>query len=273
MNNTTENTATAILVGALTAAALEPKQQGDSTHLLLPPEYSHVDISEAIEKTAATPRRKKGYTNLTDVNSLLVYCLEQAAEKTGYIYADQKDFSITGVFNDARSTTAGWRDHRAIFKAEQTPEFKTWMGMNKKPFGQTEFAEFIEDNFADLQGEDANRLLTVATTIQTSNGINFSSAKRLQDGQTQIMYTEQIDATAGEAGDIKIPKTFALGLRIFQNGEGYKLTARLKFRMNSGAIKFWFELDRPERAIDDAFADYIEKVRAGTKYTVLLGKA
>ena len=37
-----------------------------------------------------------------------------------------------------------------------------------------------------------------------------------------------IDAKAGADGALKIPQAFNLGLRIFKNGEGYKLTARLK---------------------------------------------
>jgi hypothetical protein len=62
-----------------------------------------------------------------------------------------------------------------------------------------------------------------------------------------------------------------LGLRIFKNGEGYKLKARLKYRLAGGGVKFWYELDRPERAIENAFAGYIEKVQADSGYRVLIG--
>ena len=126
-------------------------------------------------------------------------------------------------------------------------------------------------------------LLTVATTMQAKSDINFSSAKRLQDGQTQLVYNEVINATAGATGELKIPKTFALGLRLFKNGTGYKLVARLKYRLHSGAVKFHYELERHENAIDDAFSDYIKQVREAKVgdaadgellgYTVLIGKA
>ena len=70
-----------------------------------------------------------------------------------------------------------------------------------------------------------------------------------------------------------IPKEFALGLRVFKNGDGYKLRARLKYRLGGGSIKFWYELDRPERVVEDAFAGYVDQVRENSGYVVLLGAA
>ena len=113
----------------------------------------------------------------------------------------------------------------------------------------------------------------MATTIQAKTDINFSSAKRLQNGQVQLQYTENIDARAGANGALEIPKEFALGLRIFKNGEGYKIKARLKYRLHSGAIKFWYELDRVERAIEDAFGGYVDIAREKSGFVVLLGSA
>ena len=112
----------------------------------------------------------------------------------------------------------------------------------------------------------------MATTIQATSGINFSSAKRLQDGQTQLTYNENIEARAGANGALAIPKEFTLGLRIFKNGGGYRLKARLKYRLGGGQIKFWYELERPEAAVEDAFKGYVEQL-AESGYVVLLGKA
>jgi hypothetical protein len=38
-------------------------------------------------------------------------------------------------------------------------------------------------------------------------------------------------------------------------------------------VKFWYELDRPERAIEDAFKGYIEQVKTESGYSVLIGQA
>lgn len=263
----------AALIQSLATANVKPIETGASTHVLVPEGYELKNIDQAIELARATPARKKGTLSLLDLDSLLKYTDEQAAQDTGYILADSDAASITAVFNDHRAGAAGWRDHRAVYKAEKTPEWLLWMSMNKKAFGQTEFAEFIEDNMADIAGDEGTTLLTLATTIAATTSINFSSAKRLQDGQSQLTYNEVIDAKAGADGALRIPQTFNIGVRIFKNGEGYAVKARLKYRLNGGAVKFWYELDRPERAVEDAFNGYVAKLRDQTKYTVLLGKA
>lgn len=256
------------------AATLQERHIGDTVRMVVPIGYTVVDLTEARDKREQFDWRKRGTAQLLDLPSFVTYCKDQTKADQGYIYANTDERSFTAVFNDYRDTDLpGWRDHRAHFAAQFTPEFQRWVNHNgnSKAKPQTEFAEFIEDNFADLVPPFAQQLLDVATTIQAKTDINFSSAKRLQDGQVQLAYTEMIDARAGADGALTIPREFELGLRIFKNGDGYKLKARLKYRLAGGVVKFWYELDRPERAIEDAFSGYIEKVRAESGYSVLIG--
>ena len=260
---------------ALAAAGVEPGDVDGYRFATVPTGYTHKDITDLVEKAQPYANRKRGTVVLKDLTSLLLYCVDQASSAAAYIYADPDARKITAVFNDQRDTVAGWRDHRAEYKADYTPEFTEWLACNgpKHTFTQGEFAEFIEDNFADITEPGAQLLLDVATSLQAKTDINFSSAKRLQNGQVQLQYTESINATAGANGALEIPKEFALGLRIFKNGGGYKLRARLKYRLNAGSVKFWYELDRPERAVEDAFAGYVDQVREGSEYQVLVGVA
>lgn len=273
MSTDTELSA-ADLIAELKAAALAPVTINGTTHLVLPDGYQSHDITKAIRAAQDAPPRKYGSVSVKDVDSLMVFATDQQLQASGYIYADPDTTTITAVFNDNKHEP-GWRDFRAVFKAEQTTEFQRWISNNgsNKAKSQTEFAEFIEDNIADINGDAAQVLLQVATTIQATSSINFSSAKRLHDGRTQLAYTEEIDAKAGQGGALEIPKTFPLGLRVFKNGAGYMLTARLKYRLGGGAVKFWYELDRPERVIESAFADYVQTVREKSGYTVLIGAA
>ncbi|MBB3642582.1 DUF2303 family protein [Variovorax atrisoli] len=268
-------------VARLATAGLEPKRVANTVHLVVPERYKHVDITELVRRAELAPQRKSGTVQLGDLNSLLQYMADQGAQELGYVYADPERRTITAVFNDQKAGP-GWRDHRAEYTAALTPEAKRWLDNDGKELAQMEFAEFVEDNLADLNGTEGETLLSVATTIVASTGISFSSARRLDNGQTQLLYSENIDARAGENGALVIPKTFTLGLRLFKNGEGYKLTARLKYRLHGQAVKFRYELDRPEKALEDAFAGYVEQVRnakvgegdsaRALGYTVLTGK-
>lgn len=262
----------ATALNALAGAALEPANINGHHFVMVPKDFKREDITEAVEKAQPVPTRKRGTVALKDVASFLAYCQHQGCADTGYIYADPDARTMTAVFNDHRNVDdGGWRDHRATLKAEYTPEFERWLRNSAQHKNQSEFSDFIEDNFADLAGDDAQLLLNVATTIQAKTDINFSSAKWLESGQVQLTYNEVINATAGANGALIIPKSFSLGLKLFKNGAGYLIKARLKYRLGQGGVKFWYELDRPEKSVEDAFAGYVDQVRNESGYGVLLG--
>lgn len=256
------------------AATMAPREVGNALVMALPAGYKLHDLTEQRDKAWHYASRKKHEAVLLDLASFITYAKDQAKTDEGYIYANPDARRFTAVFNDYREPeTAGWRDHRATYAAAYTPEFTKWLENNGKAKEQTAFAEFIEDNFADITPPFAQQLLDVATTIQAKTDIDFKSAKRLDNGQVQIGYTEIIDAKAGADGALTIPREFSLGLRLFKNGSGYALKARLKYRLGGGNVKFWYELDRPERAIEDAFKGYIEQVKTESGYSVLIGQA
>jgi uncharacterized protein YfdQ (DUF2303 family) len=163
-----------------------------------------------------------------------------------------------------------WRDFRVSYKAELSCEFAAWHKNDRKVMGQEEFAVFLEDNVADISESTGETMLQVALTLQAKTEVAFSSHRRLDNGQVPLSYTENIDARAGNA-EVTIPREFALGLRLFKNGDGYKVCARLKYRLGAGKVEFWYELDRVENAIEDAFNTYVEQERAGG-FQVLIGR-
>lgn len=261
---------TADEVAALAVAGMAPKDVGGVPIVLLPYGYTALNLSKEVEAARPLPSRQQGTAILHSADSLLTHMETQVCEATAFVYADIDARTLTAVYDDAKAGK-GWRQWRAQFKAELTPEFAKWLKFNENRFSQVEFAEFIEDNIADLPGTIGGTLLKVATTISATTGIQFASARRLHDGQTQLVYNETINATAGD-GEITIPPMFTLGLRVFKgDSEFYAINARLKYRLNGGGVTFFYELDRHERALEDAFNGYVEKVRE-TGYTVLLGK-
>lgn len=267
--DTAQNYAAALV--ALAGAAADPQNIDGHHYVILPKDFKREDITALVEKAQPTPYRKSGTIAVHDLTSFLDYATDQAATEYGYVYADIDTRKITAVFNDAKGSPAGWRDHRCEYQAAYTPEFKKWLDKNKQEFSQGSFAEFIEDNLADLHPDFAQVLLDVATTISAKTDINFSSARRLENGQVQLTYNEVIDAKAGAAGALEIPKVFSLGMRVFRNGPGYVIRARLKYRLHNGSVKFWYELDRIERVIEDAFSGYVDQLRTDSGYSVLLG--
>lgn len=260
-------------LGALTVAAANVRSIGDAHFLILPPEYKHHDVTKAIEGSLPEPHRKNGTVVLSDIDSFLKFVADQAKAESCYIYAHPDTRTLTAVLNDHAQGDAnipGWRDFRVSYTAELSREFAGWHKNDRKPMDQEEFAIFLEDNVADISEPTGETMLQVALTLQAKTEVNFSSHRRLDNGQVQLSYTENIEARAG-AGDVMIPREFALGLRLFKNGDGYKVRARLKYRLSAGKVKFWYELDRVENAIEDAFTAYVGKARE-SGFKVLIGR-
>lgn len=260
-------------IAEMAHASVSIQTKGGTTHLIVPEQYKHVDITRAIENAQAAPNRKTGTTVLTSIDSFIQYVKDQSMTAFAYIYADPESRTLTAVFNDNKEADMpGWRDHKAIFKADLTREANTWINNSGKNMEQEEFAHFLEANVADIKEPSGETLLSVALTLQAKTEVNFSTSKRLDNGQTVLNYSEAINATAA-AGAIEIPNKFTLGMRIFKNGGGYSINARLRYRLGHGKVKFWYELDRPENAIEDGFADYIKAAQEQSGYTILYGKA
>lgn len=260
-------------IAGMTKAATAIQQQDRSFQLLVPADFSHKDVTDLVEKANPNPNRKRGTVALSDIDSFNQYVSDHGNETSTYVYADPDARSLTAVFNDhsfPADPLAGWRDFRATYTAELSREFSTWLKNNKQAKEQEDFAIFLEDNIADVVEPSGDVLLAVALTLQAKTEVNFNTSKRLDNGQVQITYTENIDARAG-AGSIEIPREFAIGCRLFKNGDGYKIRARLKYRLGGGKVKFWYELDRPENVIEAAFEAYVNKARE-TGITVLIGK-
>ena len=261
-------------IGALSLAATAVQHVNGTDHLIVPEGFKHIDLTDVIEKAGAAPRRKQGTVQLCDLASFNVFVADQGNTDITYIYANPDARTLTAVLNDhaklKNAAGAGWRDMRAVFQAELSREFSTWLKKDKAPMEQEEFAIFLEDNIADVCEPSGETLLAIALTLQAKTEVNFSSHRRLDNGQVQLSYSETIEARA-TGGSIEIPREFTIGLRLFKNGDGYKVRARLKYRLMSGKVKFWYELDRAENAIEDAFQAYIDHARENG-FTVLLGK-
>lgn len=260
-------------LGALTVAATNVRSVGDAHFLILPPDYKHVDVTKVIEGAMPEPHRKTGTVVLSDLNSFMQFVADQATTDNCYIYAHPDTRTLVAVLNDHGQGNDGmpsWRDFRAVYTADLSREFLAWYQNDRKPLDQEAFAVFLEDNVADISEPSGETMLQIALTLQAKTEVAFSSHRRLDNGQVQLTYTENIEARAG-AGDIMIPREFALGLRLFKNGDGYKVRARLKYRLGAGKVKFWYELDRVENALEDAFKAYVEQART-SGFTVLIGK-
>lgn len=217
------------------------------------------------------PRHKTGHPRVADVASFAQYYAKHS-DSASEVFADLDAATVTAVLDAhlGRDNTpdayagegARWQAHRLTLTLVKTPPWVTWTGSDRKFMSQAAFAEFIEDNAADVAPGGpctAADLLEMAQKFQAHTKVQFSSGKRLKSGETQLVYSETIDAKAGERGTIEIPDAFELALAPFEDCDPYRVKARFRYRLTDGAVLMAYHLNDPARTFRDAVLQVVTK--------------
>lgn len=228
-------------------------------------------ITEKLEP----PHRKTGTVKLCDAESFILY---YGIHGNGApVYATMRPAKFVAVLNDHTKQAAGWRDHRADFTVQHSLEWATWNNANGRKFETTdEFARFIEDNSPDIINPDPAAMLSIALNFRVNEAVQFSKAIRLQDGHTDLLYQNLVSAEAGrdaQGGKIAIPELFTIRVRVWDglNAKLYEVQARFRFRLANGKLTIWYELVRPLKTVEVAFADLWAQISTATGAPCLHG--
>lgn len=267
VNDTTENHV-AIRAGLLLA---EPKQVATLRYAdpyAIVPEGCHVENLK--DQLLTFPRRTEQAVVLYDVPSFIAYVQRYSSDVT-VIFANLERFVFLAVLDYHARLVPAWCAHRAMLTLRQTDPWETWIANDGKAMGQAQFASFLEDNLVDISRPPGGEILEVVRTLELKNNVRFSSSLRLQDGQTQLIYTEDIEGSAAR-GTLQIPEAFTLGLAPFEASDKYAVTARLRYRMQEGKLTLWYNLLNDERILEDAFRNEWKAIEAETHVQVFAGK-
>lgn len=227
-------------------------------------EYQHTDYAEA-------PHRKKAMVVLREPKSFIEYW-NLFHDEDSRLFADDQALTVRAILDYHRSgeKPPRWGQHQATLYIQPSDEWSTWINANGKRTEQIAFAEFIEDNTPDIFQPDAATMLEVARSLHAKSGVEFSSGVRLSNGQVKLSYNENIKGTFG-TGDVEVPETFIIRIPVFLGTPKIDITARLRYRLNSGKLVFWYDLLRPNSAARDGFKKVIGQIEEATKTDVLVG--
>lgn len=225
-----------------------------------------------LEKYGAAPAAITQEIAVVEVLSFVDYWQRFSTDKST-IHARLKDKTFTAIIDAHAPGQPAWQRHRCSLICRTSTEWETWHGSDKKSMDQIKFAEFIESNAIDIVQPAAAEMIQVALTLQAKKKVNFNSGVRLDNGQVQLGYHEQVQGTAGPKGELQIPEKFTLALRIFQGGEKYSVECHLRYRINDGQLTFFYQIIRPERLLEDAFDLVKKQVKEGCKGATIFAVA
>lgn len=268
--NRTENDA---LIELARSAGVESTFIDGSDHVVevvLPPGHEQRIVD--LEKYQPQPRRKQEEVDLHDADSFGAYVVRHRIEEATTLYADLATRSVVAVLNDSAQAEPGWGDHRANLKLKHTDPWNRWTSLDGKPLTQEKFAEHVEQSLPEFTRPPAAEMYELAQTFQATIGANFRQTGKLQSGQRALHYEENIEASAGDQGDLTVPKEFHLRLQVFEGGESYDLVARLRYRVTrEGTLTLSYHLVRPEDVVKEAFDATLDEIEEATKVAAFRG--
>lgn len=236
------------------------------------------------------PARIKSQPALRDAESFVAYVNRFKTDNT-MVFADLtlEENSIVGALfvaildyhGPAPELKAARCNHMATFRTLNTPEWLTWMEMDRENFGQVEFAEWLEENlrlFTKPEGSSAPSGAELLELVQSLHGhanARFTGTTRLQTGAYSASFEEDIEVRGGGSAlnqdKVALPKEVVAGIAPFQGGPAYEVHARMKVRVTDRRLTLRLETADVPKIIMDSIILLLQQVEAQTGIKPLLG--
>lgn len=212
-----------------------------------------------LQKHNAAPARKTGTLVVFDSESLNKMLQDNAVPgaTTIYVNPDADKPAVVAVINGNGTAGPGFGDFRVSIGFRPTPQWTKWKAIDGELIPQADFAEFIEDNLADIATPDGATMLEIVTYLQATRSVDFKSGIKLSNGVVQLTNNESVDATVG-AGNIAVPDVFEIALSPVFGVTPFKVPARFRFRIHERRLLLGFRLQR----IEDVMATIIRDIEA-----------
>jgi hypothetical protein len=243
------------------------------------PSKSQEVVFAQIGETGATFTAVLDYHDIDLIPQPLAQALAESSDTPSPVATESEPLGLSEVDRGK----ANWGKHRVVYACKETPEWKRWMGSNGKRMSQADFAEFLEDNGADVnpnwRSETPNGSPSMADMIEISRNLSatstgdFSQSFRLANGQVQFKWSETISGTSQTSqGVIEIPEKFIIGIAPFVGFDGCEIYCRLKYRLQNGKLTMWYEMERPHKVVEMAGKQVLERILSETGLKPFRGK-
>ncbi|VVT15420.1 DUF2303 family protein [Hoeflea sp. EC-HK425] len=252
------------------------------------PEFG--SLKRLAEEWREHPERKTGTAQVDTLGSFIDLANRHKTTDSA-IFADTnwKAPSLTAVidYHKAEGDDAQWLKHRVHYAFPLSEQWKTWVASNGKAMSQADFAQFIEDNIADLSSPEvmevtdyeakfATKIATPSELVALSRGLavrvesKAMSSVVLQSGEGEIVWDEVHQGADGKK--LKVPGLFMLSIPLFHMGETQRVPVRLRYRIREGSTIWFYQIYRPDVAVTERVLEDYEDATTKTALPGFIGK-
>lgn len=234
----------------------------------------HEALKRAL-KLEKAPLRLAGQAKHQELDSFIAH-LNRFKDSSSVVWADPAGVALMAVLNYHEGPVGPrWCDHRSTYACPLSRQWQLWMGAAGASFNQDQFADLLEENAADLASpEDGDqsgavapaRLMDVARSLRVHSKSTFERSVNVTTGESSLVAKVENSETS-----TRVPTAFMLGIPVFEAGEGYRLEARLRLRMENGRPLFSFVIPAALAAKTLAFNEVRDRVAKETGLPVYAG--
>lgn len=248
------------IVGAIHKPPQVVTEAGMGAFAFVPEGYTITPLKQYL----LAPERVCQHVTLLTADDFLGYWRRFKSDSS-VVFGDERSATYRAIVDfHAADGTPKWCSHMATYACPKSKEWEVWNGSNGKRMPQAAFAEFIEDNYPDIIKPSHAEMIQVSTNLSAKKSVQFSQATRLDNGQSQLLYQEDVKGSVEtKGGTMKVPDGFTLKLAVFLGGASYQLEARLRYRIDDGKLQIWYDLHRPHKVVEAATQAVTQAIRKG----------
>lgn len=164
---------------------------------------------------------------------------------------------------EALAAVPGRCAHVVTLRCPFDADYDKWRRVFGKELDQQGLVTIIEDMIHTIGEPPAADLLEAVADLKIDRAVRFKSARNQRNGTIQFTY-EEVEGERPAEGGVALPDELTIIVPIFQGGNPQALKARLRYRLEKGAVLFHLVvpgLDSLERL---AFRSIGESVREST---------
>lgn len=215
---------------------------------------------ESLEQFQRRPNRHMADHRFVSIASLVEY-LNRFANTESMIAADASDATISCCIDGDKIDEPSFKDHHAMFAAQQSDKLKAWLGVCGKPMTQVAFGLFLEERAIDVVVPEAASVMEMVMTFDATKKVQFKSSLRLHDRSRQFQYVEDNEARGG----VTLPDHFIILAPVYRGMEPQRIKFMVRYRIEEGQLRFTVQMHDQEEVMRQAFERCVDALSSGLK--------
>jgi uncharacterized protein YfdQ (DUF2303 family) len=220
-------------------------------------------------------KRIQAEPEFVDAESFCDYVKRFKTEAT-LIFASVSDTGclVQAVMDYHTAKGPQWAEHRAKFYLQRTKEWIDWMATDKKEMSQSDFALFLENNEHVFEAPTGAELLELFTTLEGHSNARYQSGVKLKNRSVRLSYEEDVELRGSSGvsnGSLELPGLLVVKIAPFEHMEPVSISARLRYRLENRAVRFWYETVRAHQIVRDSVRASLASIETLTGIKALLG--